>query len=122
MSKTLEVMELNNGDKIKLTNGDEMIFNKLNRTKFVATMNGQGYTVPINMFASVIEKVDMAKKETEKKNILATLKKGDYFYINKGGNAVTYKFECIEGERIIGVNPIGNGKVRIDINFEIGKL
>lgn len=124
--KPLQVMELNKGDKIKLTNGDVMEFVEVKRTKFVATMNGQNYSIPINMFDSVVEKVDINKineiKKAEKKNILSELKKGDWFYINKNGNAIVFQFEGIEGKRIIGINPINGGKSRIDMSFEIGKL
>jgi uncharacterized protein YjhX (UPF0386 family) len=124
--KEIKVMELNAGDKIKLTNGDIMIFDRLKRTKFVATMNGQSYNVPILMFDSVVEKIDIVKlqkeKKEEKNNILSTLKKGDYFYINKNGNAIVFKFEGLEGRKIIGINPINGGRTRIDITFEIGKL
>lgn len=124
--KPLQVMELNKGDKIKLTNGDIMEFVELKRTKFVATMNGESYRVPVNMFDSVIEKVDInkinAEKNAEKKNILSELKKGDWFYINKNGNALAFKFEKVEGNKIIGINPISGGKSRIDMNFEIGKI
>jgi hypothetical protein len=124
--KPLQVMELNKGDKIKLTNGDIMEFVELKRTKFVATMNGQNYSVPVNLFDSVVEKVDINKinkeKETEKKNILAELNKGDWFYINKNGNAIVFQFEEIKGNKIIGVNPINGGRSRIDMGFEIGKI
>jgi uncharacterized protein YjhX (UPF0386 family) len=122
-------MDLNEGDKIKLITGEVMTFVRLKRTKFVATMNGQNYNVPVSMFDSVIEKVDLnsfqefeQNREKEKKNILSELKKGDYFYINKNNNAIVFKFECIEGRRIIGINPINGNRTRIDIAFEIGKL
>lgn len=129
MNKELEVMELHTGDKIKLTNGDIMEFVRLKRTNFVATMKGRDYNVPIWMYDSVVEKVDSnfidkineAKRE-EKKNILSELKKGDWFYINKGGNAITFKFEGIERKRIIGINPINGVRTRIDMSFEIGKI
>jgi len=124
--KPLEVMELHTGDKIKLTNGDIMEFVELKRTKFVASMNGQNYRVPINMYDSVIEKVDINKlteiKKEEKKSILSELKKGDWFYINKNGNAIVFKFEEVKGQKIIGINPINGGKTRIDMSFEIGKI
>lgn len=124
--KPLQVMELNKGDKIKLTNGDIMEFVEMKRTKFVATMNGQNYSIPVAMYDSVIEKVDINKineaKKAEKKNILSELKKGDWFYINKNGNAIVFQFEGIEGKRIIGINPINGGKSRIDMEFEIGKI
>ena len=119
-------MELHTGDKIKLTNGDIMEFVRLKRTKFVATMNGQSYSVPIYMYDSLVEKVDTNKlnevKKEEKKNILSELKKGDWFYINKNGKAIVFKFEEVKGQKIIGINPINGGRARIDISFEIGKI
>ncbi|WP_252241619.1 hypothetical protein [Clostridium sp. ZBS18] len=120
--KELEVMELHTGDTIKLTNGDIMEFVRLKRTKFIASMKGQNFDVPIQMYDSLVEKVDLKKKENEKSDILKSLKIGEYFYINKGGNAIVFKFDGIEGNKIIGVNPINNCKTKIDISFEVGKL
>ena len=46
------------------------------------------------------------------------LKKDQYFWINKNGNAVVFKFESIIGNKIIGINLINNSKVKIDKGFQ----
>jgi hypothetical protein len=74
------------------------------------------------MLVEITEKTDQNKKKEENNNVMSQLKKGDWFYINKSGNALVFKFDGIEGKRIIGINPIGNTRTKIDMNFEIGIL
>lgn len=122
VSKRIDVLKLNEGDKIKLTNGDEMIFIRVKKTNFIATMNGSSYNVPISMFDKVMEEVDLKSKNDQKLNVLSDLKKGDWFYINKNGRAVCFKFEKIENGKIIGIEPISGSRTRIDISFDIAKI
>jgi len=115
-------MTLKSGDKVKLKSGQIAEFVKLNQKKFVGNIEGVGYNIPIVSIESIVEKVDQTKKLEEKINVLSQLKKGDWFYINKNGNALAFKFERFEGKRIIGINPISNATTKIDVNFEIGKI
>lgn len=54
--------KLNPGDKILATNGDKVIFVKLNRTQFVGKLIGknQTYTYPVLMFDRVLEESDQS--------------------------------------------------------------
>lgn len=117
---------LHTGDKVKLTTGEVMEFVKLNRTKFIGRLNDKEYNVPIQMFVEVLEKVDLNKIRDEKSknnaNVLSQLKKGDWFYINKNNSAITFRFEKVEVNKIIGINPINGSTARIDITFEICKI
>jgi hypothetical protein len=119
------IYNLKEGDTVKLTNGQNAEFVKAKQKKFVGIIDGKPYDIPFTMFQSLVEKTSEARaaaKQEEKKDILSTIKKGDWFYINKNGNAIAFKYEGIEGKRIIGVNPINNAQTRIDMNFEIGLL
>jgi preprotein translocase subunit YajC len=116
------VMNLREGDKIKLTNGEIAEFIKAKQKKFIGVMNGTRYDIPMSMIDCVLEKADQQKKKEESLNILSQLKKGDWFYINKSGSAIVFKFDRIEGKKIIGINPIGDVTTRIDISFKIGLL
>jgi hypothetical protein len=115
-------MELKEGDKIKLNSGEIVEFVRAKQKKFIGIMNGARYNISISSINSVVEKADQNKKKEESLNLVGQLKKGDWFYINKNGNAITFKFDRIEGKRIIGINPIGDAVTRIDINFQIGLL
>lgn len=116
------VMELKEGDKVKLTNGEVVEFVKSKQKKFIGIMNGKRYDIPMSMLVEVVEKADQQMKKEDSLNLVGQLKKGDWFYINKSGNAIVFKFEKVEGKRIIGINPIDNCQVRIDISFQIGIL
>jgi preprotein translocase subunit YajC len=116
------VMELKEGDKVKLNNGDIAEFVKAKQKKFIGIINNKRYDIPFSMLVEITEKIDQNKKKEENNNVMSQLKKGDWFYINKSGNALVFKFDGIEGKRIIGINPIGNTRTKIDMNFEIGIL
>jgi len=115
-------MELKEGDKIKLNSGEIVEFVRTKQKKFVGIMNGALYNISIASINSVIEKADQNKKKEESLNLIGQLQKGDWFYINKNGNALAFKFDKIEGKKIIATNPIGNAVTRIDINFQIGLI
>jgi hypothetical protein len=126
VQREIMISELHTGDKIKLKTGEVMEFVEMKRTKFTAMMDGKRYRVPVTLLETVLEKVDINKikneKKKESKSILSELKQGDWFYINKSGKALAFKFEKVEGNKIIGINPIDGIKSRIDISFEIGKI
>lgn len=126
IQRELMIEELHTGDKIKLKTGEVMEFVEMKRTKFTAMMNGKRYRVPVTLLETVLEKVDInkikAEKKEESKSILSELNKGDWFYINKSGRAIAFKFEKVEANKIIGINPIDGSRARIDITFEIGKI
>ena len=115
-------MELKEGDKIKLNSGEIVEFVRTKQKKFVGIMNGALYNISIASINSVVEKADQNKKKEESLNLIGQLQKGDWFYINKNGNALAFKFDKIEGKKIIATNPIRNAVTRIDINFQIGLI
>lgn len=116
------VMNLKEGDKVALNNGDIAEFVRAKQKKFIGIIKNTRYDIPISMIKSIEEKADQEKKKEEKLDLLSELKKGDYFYINKNGSAIVFKFEKVEGKKIIGINPIGNVNTKIDMNFQIGLL
>lgn len=122
-----QLMAINNlheGDKILLTNGQVAEFVRAKQKKFVGIIEGVRYDIPMVMYKETVGKIDInQKKEEKEKNnskILNSLKTGDWFYINKNGNALVFKFQEVKGNKIIGINPINNTTTKIDINFEIG--
>lgn len=122
LEKYWQVAELTEGDTIQLTSGEKVIFVRCKQKDFTGIMeDGKRYSIFINKFDKIIENAKPVKKE-EKVNILTQLKKGDWFYINKSGKPIVFKFEKVEGNRIIGINPIDQSLNRIDINFELGIL
>lgn len=116
--KWFQVHDLNQGDKVLLKSGEVAEFVRLKDKNFIGIINGLSYNCFVNNFVKVVEKAE--KKDT--KSVLNELKKGDYFYINKNGNAILFTYEETSGNKIIGVNPITKGKTRIDTAFEIGRL
>jgi hypothetical protein len=111
--------KLKTGSKILLKSGEEAIFIRLKQRKFIANINGEGWDIPLENFVKVLEE---AKDNIEYRN----LKKGELFYINNNGNAELFKFDSIKiarkQERIIGINPITNGKHTIDACMYTGKV
>ena len=114
--KNIEFYGLQQGDKVKLTDGSEMEFVRHKQKKFIAMMNGNSYDVPNSMFVKLLEK---AVKDNE---WYTKLKKDDPFYIVDGKNCHAYYFIGIEGDRIIGLHPVTKARVRITKSFEGGKL
>lgn len=125
MEQVSAIYDLEEGDTVKLTTGQIAEFIRAKQKKFVGVISGKSYDIPFSMFDSLVEKTSKIKaaiKQESKRNALATIKKGDLFYINKNGDAVVFRYEGIEGKRIIGINPISNARTRIDMAFEIGLL
>lgn len=110
-----ELGSMNKGDKIKLTNGEVCEFVRLKRTKFIGIINGSSYDIPVTM---AVECIGKAEKKDKKTVNIKDLNKGDWFYIDKGGRAILYKFVGIENGRVTGENPIDGGKARIDSTFD----
>ena len=124
MDKLMEVANLIEGDKVKLTNGDVATFVRLKQKNFVGTMNGQSYNIPVNMFVEVVEKVDFFAAESKKEEQYSTLKKGELFYITdqKKGNALLFIFEEMKNGKIIGISPINNTRTRIAPSLFAGRV
>lgn len=120
--KLMELNNLNEGDKVKLTNGDVVTFVRLKQKNFIGTMDEKSFNIPVNMFVEVVEKVDNESKMKEQKAEYMSLKKGELFFINKGGIALLFAFEEIKNGKIIGINPISKGITRIDSGMFGGKV
>lgn len=116
--KLAEVSKLTAGDRVKLTNGDIAEFVRLKRTRFIGTINGTGYDIPVNMFAEILEKADNNIDEK-----LKELTGGDYiYYQDSKGRAILLEFVKFKGHKIIGRNPISKGKVSIEKSMYIDKV
>jgi hypothetical protein len=119
-SKLQKVVELKQGDLILLTNGQEAEFVRLKQKKFIGTIDGIAYDIPVNMFDKLLKHAP--KKDTD---AYKTLEKGELFYINQSGKALLFIFDSFTQSsmpNIIGVNPISHGKVKIDHRLYVGKV
>ena len=122
IDKYKELMELNNGDKVKLVDGDVAEFVRLKRKNFEGQMNGKLYNIPVELFAEVLERVDMDVLMEEKEKSYRSLNKGELFYLVKGGDAILYRFVEISQNRLIGENVVNGGRARIDVGLYGGKV
>ena len=110
------------GDKVLLKSGKIAEFVKMKRTNFEGIIDGAHYNIKIASFDKIVEKANQDIKKEVKANILSQLKDGDWFYINKNDNALTFIFKEIKNNKIIGINPITKTTTKIDMNFEIGLI
>jgi len=115
--------ELNQGDKLQISNGEEVEFVRLKRKKFIGVIKGQTYDIPVQMFTKVLEKVDIEEEQNKKDKEIATLQKGEYFYIkSNSGEALLFQFESVKGDKIIGKNIITGVGTRISKVMYEGKV
>lgn len=115
---TDNIIFANQGDKIKLKNGEVVEFVKLNRTKFVFSREGSHYNTPINNFVEIVEQAPPKKLNDSYKK----LKEGELFYIDHKDQAIVFAFKEMKNGRIIGINPLDKGITRIDISLYGGKI
>lgn len=108
--KYLELGNLKRGDKIRLTNGKIVVFDVLKMKNFHAVMDGKMYQFPIFTFEEVVER---APEKKPNKGYLK-LKPGDLFYTVYNNNVCVFAFERMATKNILAVNPVTNGKMRID--------
>lgn len=115
--KWMSLFGLNTGDKVNLSNGSVAEFIRLKRTKFIGTIDGKSFNIPVDMYVSL-------HSEGEKTpNAYMSLCKGEPFYINRGGKAVLYIFDHIDqNDKIVGIQPISKGMTRIDNDLFAGKV
>ena len=117
MEQSIGVLSLREGDIVKLTTGETAEFVRAKAKNFIGIMNSNERRLG--------EKASIQKEQQRKENsndVLSNLKAGDWFYINKNGEAMAFQFKEIQGKCIIGINPITKTESRIDIRFEIGKI
>lgn len=116
IEKWEKLSNVKQGSKVSLTNGDIAEFVRLKQKKFIGIINGGSYDIPVGMFVEVVEE---AKENTEYLN----LKKGEYFYITNAKNdALLFTFAGIQGEHIIGINPISKTKTKIHSSLYKGRI
>ena len=107
---------LNYGDKVQLTDGSVAEFVKLAQKNFTGIIDGKSYNIPIQMAVEVVGQAESKDDE------IANLKKGQPFYINKGGKALLFYFEGNQGGRILGVDPVSRAVTRIDKQLYVSKV
>ena len=124
IDKLMEVSKLNEGDQVRLTNGEIATYVRLKQKNFVGNVNGKSYNIPVNMFVEVVEKVDITTIEENKESEYKSLTKGELFYITdqRKGNALLFIFEEIKNGKIIGISPISKSMTRIDPDLFAGKV
>lgn len=115
-----QFLNLKEGDKIELTNGETFTFIRFKRTKFVAKSDNDGkmYDVPEQMFKSLIQKA------TKQNNYgYTTLQPGELFCI-KGHKSYTIllKFKEIKNGKIKAEDPFNGGAWTVDISLYLGKV
>lgn len=116
IEKWEQLAKLKQGTKVSLTNGEVAEFVRLKQKKFIGIINNGSYDIPVTMFKDIIEEVK------ENKDYLK-LKKGEYFYIsNSKSDALLFTFDSIQGNYIIGINPISKIKTKIDCSLYKGKI
>jgi len=108
----------NQGDMVKLRNGEIVEFMKLNRTKFVFKRNGEAYNIPVSAFVEIVQKAEPKKINQSYKK----LKVGEMFYIVHKDDAIIFTFLEIKGGKIVGKHPINSTKTSIDIALYGGKI
>ena len=118
--KWLEVNELNEGDKIKLTDGNEALFVRLKQKNFIAIINNKRYDVPVTMYDHLIQKSEVKEKEDNQE--YTNLRKGELFYIVKNERVIIFFFEANQNGRIIGINPVTKDRVKIDVSLYGGRV
>ena len=127
------VYKLNKGDVILLTDGSEMEFDRMKRTKFSAIMDCKTYDVPVGMFVKVLCKakvkpniisVNFPLDIPKVQNWYKELKKDDFFYIvnGKGRNCLVFKFVEMSHNKIIGKHLVDGHRITVDLTFEGGKI
>ena len=127
------IYKLNKGDMVLLNDGSEMEFKEMKRTKFVASMKGKSYSVPVGMFVKVLCKVKVEVNPNiisvnfpvdilPTQNWYKELKKDDFFYIVRGKHCIAFQFVEILRNKIIGKHLVDGHKVTIDLTFEGGKI
>lgn len=114
---TDNILFANPGDKVKLKNGNVYEFVKLKRTKFLGKNEKGLYDIPVSAFVEIVEKAEIKVNDGYKK-----LRKGQLFYIDKGGNAIVFIYEEMKRGRIIARNPITGGLAQIDTSLYGGKV
>jgi hypothetical protein len=105
------------GDKVKLTDGSVCEFVRHKQKNFVGLINGQTYNISNTMFVSLVE------KGTQNTEWYKELKKGDPFYIVKGGkDCVAFRFDRMQLGKIVGKHFVTGQDVIIDTTFIGGKI
>lgn len=120
--KLMAVFELNEGDKVKLTDGSIAEFVRLKQKKFIGIINGTPYDISVNAFDEVVEKVDLKAKLKKQEQEYKSLQRNELFFINHNGDAKLYRFNEVKNGRIIGMNPVTNTRAKIDPSLFGGKV
>ena len=111
-----ELMNLQTGTIVSLTNGDEAEFVRLKQKKFIGIINGSAYDIPIAMYNGVIKTVEQNTGYTK-------LKVGEPFLIkNNKSEVLLFKFKEFSHGSIVGINPITKVLTRISPDLYIGTV
>jgi hypothetical protein len=113
------IATLNPGDKVRLIDGKEAIFQRAKRTRFVGIIDGVANDIAMSAISDVIDKVsfdDLQQFGRDQRDVIAKLQPSDWFYIRgTADHAWLFRFVRIEGKYIIALNPVIDGSVKIPI-------
>lgn len=111
------IASANQGDTIKMKNGQECEFVEAKRVKFVGKMNGTLYSIPIAGIKEVIANSNPQEEKEKRMKVLNGLEIGSMFYIKSNKNEALL-FKLLENNKtkrtIVGENPINGIKSNID--------
>lgn len=111
-----ELMNMQTGTIVSLTNGEEAEFVRLKQKNFIGIINGSAYDIPIAMYNGVI-------KIVEKNTGYTKLKVGEPFLIkNNKSEVLLFKFKEFSNGKIVGINPITKVLTRISPDLYIGTV
>lgn len=96
-----ELFRAKMNDVCELTDGRQVTFIKLNRTRFLANMNGQAYSFPFKAFKRIVKAVTAEDKFAWEDKV----KKGDTFYLVRKNYDEVFTCVKVEKSAIIGVRP-----------------
>lgn len=118
IEKKLSMRELETGDIVLLTNGNEYEFIRLKQSKFLGKRNGVTYDIPIAMFDSCVAKLEKEKFDA------STLKENDLFYIlNSKQEPVVFRFQyMLNVNKVKAKNPATGQDYRIPSDIIEGNI
>lgn len=112
------ILFANQGDMVKLRNGETVEFVKLNRSKFIFKRNDGLYDIHCDAFVEIVEKAPPKKINQSYKK----LKEGELFYITHKDQATVFSFIEMKNGKIIGKNPILGQRTNIEVQLYGGKI
>jgi hypothetical protein len=117
--KISALRQLELGDIVLCTNGNEYEFIRLKQSKFIGKrVGGPTYDIPVEMFVEMVRKSDKVAFDP------STLQQGDLFYVLNGKQELLlYKYKyMINADKLMAENPVTSQGVRIPATMVKGSV